>query len=197
MRIVLLGPPASGKGTQAVRISEYFNIPSFSTGAFLRKAIKEQTPVGHKVKQVIESGGLVSDSFMKTLVESELDEPIYSKGFVLDGYPRTLPQAEDLSRYLDSRSRRINVVVNLKVDLSILSERILIRRQMSELEEGGRVDDQLSVFEKRMVAYYELTDPLIAYYSAKHLLKEIDGSQPVEEVTKEILAFLDHVQKLM
>jgi adenylate kinase len=187
MRIILLGPPGAGKGTQAQRLVEKHGIVQLSTGDMLRAAVKAGTPVGLKAKAVMESGGLVADEIVVGVVADRIDEPDAKKGFILDGFPRTVPQAEALGAMLASKGMKLDAVVELKVDEAALVTR-MENRVKETLAAGGtvRADDNPDAFKTRLEAYRKQTAPLSTYYAGKGELKTVDGMQPIDVVTAAI-----------
>lgn len=191
MRLILLGPPGAGKGTQAQRLVEKHGIPQLSTGDMLRAAVKAETPVGLKAKAVMDAGELVSDAIVNAIVAERIDQADCANGFILDGYPRTLAQADAVEAMLAERKLKLDAVVELVVDDKILVGRIVKRAQ--EAAAAGqpvRKDDNAEVFEERLREYYKKTAPLIGYYHAKGLLKGVDGMAEIDAVTKQIEAVL-------
>ena len=187
MRLILLGPPGSGKGTQAQRLVHRYNITQLSTGEMLRAAVAAQTPVGLKAKDVMASGGLVPDDIVIGIISDRLDQPDAANGFILDGFPRTVPQAEALDELLKKKHLKLDAVVELRVNESALLERVETRvAQMRERGEEVRVDDTPEVLTKRLASYRALTEPLIHYYSERRKLLTVDGMMTIEAVTREI-----------
>jgi adenylate kinase len=185
MRIILLGPPGAGKGTQAVRLVERLGIPQLSTGDMLRAAVAAGTPVGLKAKAVMDSGALVSDDIVVGIVADRIEEPDARHGFILDGFPRTVAQAEALDDMLAEKGLKLDGVIEFKVDEKALVDRIVRRAQETEARgEPIRKDDNPEVFKTRLEAYKVQTAPLSAYYARKGALKTIDGMQPIDEVTE-------------
>lgn len=195
MILMLLGPPGAGKGTQSQQISEKLGIPQLSTGDMLRAAVKAETPVGLKAKQVMASGGLVSDEIVIGIIADRISEADCSKGFILDGFPRTLAQADALDKLLKSKGRKIDSVIELKVDDGKLVDRIE-NRARETLAAGGtvRADDNAEALKTRLMAYYRETAPIIGYYFAHGLLKSIDGMAPITEVSQQIDEILNKYQ---
>ncbi len=184
MRLILLGPPGAGKGTQAQRLVERHGIPQLSTGDMLRAAVANGTEVGKKAKAIMDAGGLVSDDIVNQIVSDRIGEPDCAKGFVLDGYPRTLTQADSVEKMLAERGAPLDVVIELVVDDKILVSRIA--KRAADAQAAGqpvRKDDNPDVFEERLRAYYKSTAPLIGYYHAKGLLRGVDGMAPIDDVT--------------
>ena len=187
MRLILLGPPGAGKGTQALRLVEKHGIVQLSTGDMLRAAVAAGTPVGLKAKDIMARGELVPDEVVVAIVSDRIDEPDARKGFILDGFPRTVPQAEALDRMLTDKALRLDAVVELKVDERILLRRIETRvAEMQARGEAVRADDNPEALKKRLDAYRVQTAPLIDYYANKGSLKTVDGMAPIPEVTSAI-----------
>lgn len=191
MRLILLGPPGAGKGTQAQRLVETHGIPQLSTGDMLRAAVQAQTEVGKRAKAVMDAGELVSDEIVNAIVAERIDQPDCAKGFILDGYPRTLAQADAVEAMLVERKLTLDAVIELVVDDMILVGRIV--RRAEEAKAAGqpvRKDDNPEVFEERLREYYKKTAPLIGYYHAKKLLKGVDGMAAIDDVTRQISEIL-------
>ena len=191
MRLILLGPPGAGKGTQAQRIVEKHGIPQLSTGDMLRAAVAAGTPVGLKAKAVMESGGLVSDEIVVGIVADRIEEPDARKGFILDGFPRTVAQAEALDAMLRAKSVALSGCVELVVDETKLVDRIV--RRAEEARAAGlpvRKDDDPEVFKARLAAYHRDTAAVTPYYKAKGMLKTVDGMQPIDGVTASLMEIL-------
>ena len=192
MRLILLGPPGAGKGTQAVRIVDTYGIPQLSTGDMLRAAVAAGTPVGLKAKAVMESGGLVSDEIVIGIINDRIEEADAKKGFILDGFPRTVAQAEALDRMLSEKGLKLDAVVELVVDQDALVGRIVNRA--AEAKAAGqpvRKDDDPEVFKTRLAAYNRDTAVVSPYYAKTGMLKTVDGMKPIDEVTKALFAILD------
>jgi adenylate kinase len=187
MRLILLGPPGAGKGTQAQRLLHRYGIIQLSTGEMLRAAVAAQTPVGLKAKDVMAGGGLVPDELVIGIISDRLDQPDAAKGFILDGFPRTVPQAQALDDLLKRKHIRLDAVVELRVNESALLQRVESRvAEMRARGEEVRVDDTPEVLSKRLASYRSLTEPLIHYYSERRKLLTVDGMMTIEHVTREI-----------
>ncbi|WP_273760555.1 adenylate kinase [Bartonella sp. ML70XJBT.G] len=191
MRVILLGPPGAGKGTQAKMLTETYNIPQLSTGDMLREVISKETEIGKKAKAVMSSGALVSDAIVNQIVSERIDESDCVNGFVLDGYPRTVGQAEALQQILQSKNMQLDAVIELRVDEDALIERMK-RRVEETIAAGGlvRSDDNPVAFAKRLVEYREKTTPLSKFYLEKGLLKVVDGMVDIAKVSCIIRGFL-------
>ncbi len=180
-RLVLLGPPGSGKGTQAALLAEKLGIPAISTGEMLREAVAAGSPLGRQVGDLLDAGTLVDDDTMAKVVEGRLAAADAAAGFVLDGYPRTPPQAETLARILAAAGTTLDAVILIRVPERVLVERTLAR---------GRTDDREEIVRSRLAVYREQTEPLVGHYENRGLLREIDGDQSIEAVQKALLAAL-------
>jgi len=181
MHIVFLGPPGSGKGTQAKLLAERLRVPDIATGEMLRTAVVEGTPLGGKVKAVMEAGDLVPDDLMIALIRERIAAPDAADGFVLDGFPRTVDQALALERILNGNGKSVSVVVNLAVPETVLIDRLAGR---SGLEH--RSDDRRDTVLERLKVYHEKTEPLIDFYRQRGLLTEVDGIGTVPEITERL-----------
>ncbi|MCQ8782446.1 adenylate kinase [Mangrovibrevibacter kandeliae] len=192
MRLILLGPPGAGKGTQAQRIIQRYEIPQLSTGDMLRAAVAAGTEIGKRAQAVMDAGQLVSDEIVVGIVAERIEEADAKRGFVLDGFPRTLAQAEALDRMLDQKGLSIDCVIEFKVDEEALVGRIA--RRAAETEAAGlpvRKDDNPEVFRKRLKEFRDSTAAVAPFYRERGLLHAIDGMQPVDTVTQSITRVLD------
>jgi adenylate kinase len=185
MRLIILGPPGAGKGTQASRIADKLGIPAISTGDIFRANIKDETELGLQVKEILASGGYVSDEVTNAIVEDRLAQEDCGKGFLLDGYPRTLAQVGALDDMLAMRGTALDRVLELTVDDEVVVGRLLKRAQVE-----GRSDDTEEVIRERMAIYHRETRPLSDTYRERGLLVEVDGLGEVHEVTQRILTTL-------
>lgn len=213
MRLILLGPPGAGKGTQAHRLVERHGIPQLSTGDMLRAAVNAGTPVGLRAKAVMDAGKLVSDDIVNAIVSERLDQPDCQRGFILDGYPRTLVQADATETMLAEKGMELSCVIEIRVDDEVLVARISGRYTCANCGMGyhdenlkpaidgvcdkcgstefkRRADDNAETVRTRLQAYYKETSPLLGYYYAKGLLKGVDGMADIDAVTEEIEALL-------
>ena len=216
MRLILLGPPGAGKGTQAKRLGAAHGIPQLSTGDMLREAVRNGTEVGQRAKAVMDAGKLVSDEIVNAIVAERLSGSDAEHGFILDGYPRTLEQADELARMLGERGTSLDAVLELKVDDDLLVERVAGRYTCAHCGEGyhdtfkqpatpgvcdvcghsefkRRPDDNAETMRTRLGAYYKETAPLVGYYYAKQMLQRIDGMGEIDAVAGEIDQTLDAV----
>jgi adenylate kinase len=183
MRVVLLGPPGAGKGTQAKELVSRYGIVQLSTGDMLRAAVAAGTPVGLKAKDIMARGELVPDEIVVAIVSDRIDLPDAKRGFILDGFPRTVPQAEALDRMLGDKGQRLDAVVELKVDPDILVRRIANRVEQMKLRgEPLRPDDNPEVLKQRLSAYTTQTAPLVEYYRHKGALRTVDGMASITDV---------------
>jgi adenylate kinase len=191
MRMILLGPPGAGKGTQSVRIVERLGIPQLATGDMLRAAVAAQTPVGLRAKDVMARGELVSDDIVVGIVSDRIAEPDCARGFILDGFPRTVAQAKALDEMLSDQQMSLDAIVELKVNEDALISRIAQRVEETLARgEPVRKDDNPESFKTRLSAYRQQTAPLSAYYAEKGMLRTVDGMKPVDEVTDDIFRIL-------
>ena len=187
MRLILLGPPGAGKGTQAQRLVDKHKIVQLSTGDMLRAAVKAGTPIGLKAKDIMDRGELVPDDVVVGIVSDRIDEPDAKRGFILDGFPRTVPQAQALDRMLREKGLRLDAVIELKVDDAILLSRIEKRAaETTARGEPVRADDNPEVLKNRLGAYYAQTAPLAAYYAEQGKLTTIGGMTSIEAVAASI-----------
>jgi adenylate kinase len=187
MRLILLGPPGAGKGTQAQRLVQKYGIVQLSTGEMLRAAVAAQTPVGLQAKDIMASGALVPDEIVVGIISDRLDQPDMKNGFILDGFPRTVPQAVALDELLKRKHIKLDAVVELRVNESALLNRVETRvAEMQARGEEVRIDDTPEVLSKRLANYRAQTEPLIHYYSERRKLLTVDGMMTIEHVTREI-----------
>ena len=196
MRLILLGPPGAGKGTQAQRLVEKYGIVPLSTGDMLRAAVKEGTPVGLKAKDIIARGELVPDDVVVQIVSDRIDHPDAKNGFILDGFPRTVPQAEALDRMLEEKGLKLDAAIELRVDEGILHQRIA--KRVADMKARGqtiRADDNPEALEKRVHAYRVQTAPLVSYYRNHGLLRTADGMASIDEVSAAIDRLLGKAKK--
>ncbi len=187
MRLILLGPPGAGKGTQAQRLLQKYGIVQLSTGEMLRAAVAAQTPVGLQARDIMASGALVPDEIVIGIISDRLDQPDVKNGFILDGFPRTVPQAAALDDLLKRKRLKLDAVIELRVNESALLHRVETRiTEMRARGEEVRNDDTPEVLSKRLASYRTLTEPLIHYYSERRKLVTVDGMMTIEQVTREI-----------
>jgi adenylate kinase len=190
MRIILMGPPGAGKGTQATGVAEHFDIPAISTGDIFRANVSDGTELGRKAKEYMDAGEYVPDEVTNLMVRNRIDEPDAEPGFLLDGYPRTLAQVEELDGMIKHTGHELDAVVVLTVDSEELVQRLLQRA-----ETDGRSDDTEDVIRRRQEVYAEQTEPLIEVYRDRDLLIEVDGTGEVDEVTERIFKALQDVSE--
>jgi adenylate kinase len=183
MNIILLGPPGAGKGTQAKLLEDTRGMKQLSTGDMLRAEIAAQSPLGLKVDAILKSGHLVEDSIMIDMIAGRIEQPDCAKGFILDGFPRTVPQAEALDAMLAAKNKKLGAVIQLVVDEGALLARIEKRASESATV---RADDNAEALKKRLAVYNEQTAPIIPYYASKAMLKKVDGMAAVNIVTEQI-----------
>ncbi len=213
MRLILLGPPGVGKGTQAQLLCKRYNILQISTGEIFRAAVKAQTPLGRQVEAILKAGKLVEDSMTLALIKERLKKPDCKNGYLLDGFPRTIPQAEGLEQLLKEMKQMLDGVINIAVKEKVVLERLSNRRTCpqcgavyhrkinpskkkefcekcnTKLVERG--DDQPETIKKRLETYRTLTEPLIAYYKKKKLLRDVNGEQAIEKVFEDIVRVVE------
>jgi adenylate kinase len=192
MRIVLLGPPGAGKGTQAQRIVERFGIPHLSTGDMLRAAVQEETGIGRKAKAIMAEGKLVPDHLVVAVMIERISQPGSKHGFVLDGFPRTIGQAVAFDDLLRTEAAELDRVIELRVDENILLDRITARvREAKDRRQAIRADDNAEALKIRLHAYNEQTAPLVHYYRSRGVLKTVDGLQAIDAVTHDLFQAID------
>lgn len=185
MRLLIMGPPGAGKGTQAAVIGEHYDIPAISTGNIFRVAITNRTRLGERIKRIISDGGYVPDSLSVKVVVDRLEEEDAKGGWLLDGFPRTVGQVGALDAELDEHGYTLDAVVSLTAD-----EEAIVQRMLQRAEIEGRPDDNEETFRTRLEVYHEQTDPLLELYRERGLLLEVDGMGTVEEVSERVLAAL-------
>lgn len=218
MRLILLGPPGAGKGTQALKIQENYSIVQLSTGDMLRAAVAAGTEVGKKAKSLMEQGALVPDDVILDMIRDRIKEDDCRNGFILDGFPRTVAQAEGLDEMLEKEAQELDAVVEMQVDDGILAARVSGRFTCAGCGEGyhdefkqpqtegkcdkcggtefkRRADDNVETVKARLSAYHEQTAPLIPYYREQKLLKSVDGMQEIGQVTADIMQILDGLKR--
>lgn len=187
MRLILLGPPGAGKGTQAARLVRNYSVAHLSTGDMLRAAIAAGTPVGLKAKDIMASGALVPDEVVVGIISDRIEQPDCANGFILDGFPRTVPQAEALDALLAAKKIKLDAVVQLRVNEAVLLQRVENRiAEMTARGEAVRADDNVESLAKRLQVYRDQTEPLIHYYGDRRMLATVDGMLSIDEVTAEI-----------
>jgi adenylate kinase len=190
MRLIIMGPPGAGKGTQAKYIADHFGIPAISTGDIFRANVSAGTPLGVEAKRYMDAGEYVPDEVTNLMVRNRIDEPDADPGFLLDGYPRTLAQVEELDSMIEHTGHRLDAVVVLTVDSEEVVQRLLNRARTE-----GRADDTEDVIRRRQEIFLEETEPLIAVYRERGLVHEINGMGEVDEVTKRIFEALDVIDE--
>jgi adenylate kinase len=192
MRFILLGPPGSGKGTQAQRLVQKHGIVQLSTGEMLRAAVAAGTPIGLQAKDIMAAGALVPDEIVIGIISDRIDQPDARKGFILDGFPRTVRQAEALDELLKKKHLKLDAVIELRVNESALLDRVEKRAEETRARgEEVRADDTPEVLTKRLASYRAQTEPLIHYYSERRKLLTVDGMMAIEHVTREINRILE------
>jgi adenylate kinase len=186
MRLLIMGPPGAGKGTQALRIAEHYRIPAISTGDIFRAMKHSDTPLARQVRTIMESGGYVSDEITNDIVKDRLAQGDCITGFLLDGYPRTLQQVQTLDDYLAETDRPLHAVISLLADVEEVVARLLKRAEID-----GRPDDNEETIRVRLQVYAEQTEPLLDLYRSRGMLIEVDGLGPIDEVSERVFAALD------
>jgi adenylate kinase len=186
MRLLIMGPPGAGKGTQALRIAEHYRIPAISTGDIFRAMKHSDTPLARQVRTIMESGGYVSDEITNDIVKDRLAQGDCVTGFLLDGYPRTLQQVQTLDDYLAETDRPLHAVISLLADVEEVVARLLKRAEID-----GRPDDNEATIRVRLQVYAEQTEPLLDLYRSRGMLIEVDGLGPIDEVSERVFAALD------
>ncbi len=190
MRLIFLGPPGAGKGTQAIRIQETYGIPQLSTGDMLRSAVAAGTEVGKQAKSIMDAGGLVSDNIVVNIIADRIGEDDCQKGFILDGFPRNVAQANALDSMLLEKKINIDFVIELKVDENALLDRI--KKRAAESVDGARADDNAESLKKRLELYREQTAPVSSHYEKAGKLKHVNGMLNIDEVTNDINKILEN-----
>jgi len=188
MRLILMGPPGAGKGTQARFVADHFGVPAISTGDIFRANVTQGTPLGVEAKRFMDAGEYVPDEVTNLMVRNRIDEDDAAPGFLLDGYPRTLAQVTELDGMIEFTGHRLDAVVVLTVDSEELVQRLIQRAQTD-----GRADDTEDVIRRRQEIYLEQTEPLIGVYRERGILVEVDGMGEVDDVTSRIFAALDEI----
>jgi adenylate kinase len=190
MNVILLGPPGAGKGTQSQRLVEKYGIVQLSTGEILRVAVASGSALGKQAKKVMEAGQLMPDDLMIRIISDRIDEPDCAKGFILDGFPRTVRQAEALDDLLARKGLKLDHVIELKVDDAVLVSRITKRATEERAAGRSRGDDTVETLKKRLAVYHDQTAPILPYYRKKGTLKVVDGMADITEVARQIDALI-------
>jgi len=192
MNVILLGPPGAGKGTQAKRLQDRHGLVQLSTGDMLRAAVASGSDLGREAKAIMDAGKLMPDDLMIEMISQRVDQPDCENGFILDGFPRTVPQADALDRLLERKGLKLHAVIELKVDEAALISRIETRAAETG---GARSDDNVETLKRRLDVYRQQTAPILPYYADRGVLKTVDGMAPIEDVTREIEAILADARK--
>jgi len=193
MNIILLGPPGAGKGTQAAHLEENYGLKQLSTGEMLRAAVASGSELGRQAKEIMDQGALMPDALMIEMIAERIEQPDCAKGFILDGFPRTVAQAEALDELLERKQMQLDAVIEIEVEESALLGRIESRIAQAG-EEGARSDDNVETLRKRLKVYREQTAPILPYYREQSRLKTVDGLKSIEEVSRQIDEILDEVK---
>lgn len=193
MNIILLGPPGAGKGTQAAYLEEKYGLKQLSTGEMLRAAVASGSELGRQAKEIMDQGALMPDALMIEMIAERIEQPDCAKGFILDGFPRTVAQAEALDELLERKQMQLDAVIEIEVEESALLGRIESRIAQAG-EEGARSDDNVETLRKRLKVYREQTAPILPYYREQSRLKTVDGLKSIEEVSRQIDEILDEVK---